>query len=205
MACRDGVVVTAQAILLCRRGAEATWMTNWISGKFFTFWFSALDPEDRLRYPPVSLFFGMYSWSQTRRGVQENLFDTRFAAAKVGVHGRLLVVLCWCRLVVIVWRVLCFWHIRGFPNCSWRHVWLSIGLVSATCVAYMACRDGVVVTVQAILFGRRGVEAMRMTNRISGKKITFWFPARDPDNRLRYPLVSLFFVMCLWSGMARLV
>ena len=58
-----------------------------------TFTLVALDPEDRLRYPPVSLFFMMCLWSQTARGVQENLFDTRFLCDKVGcaaqnLHGR---------------------------------------------------------------------------------------------------------------------
>ena len=61
-------------------------MTNRNPGKNFTFWSSALDPTNRLQYPPVSLFFMMCSCSQTRRRVQENLFDTEF----VWSIGRLL-------------------------------------------------------------------------------------------------------------------
>ena len=61
-------------------------MTSRKPGKNFTFWSSALDPTDRLQYPPVSLFFGMCSCSQTRRGVQENLFDIEFLCT----IGRLL-------------------------------------------------------------------------------------------------------------------
>ena len=37
----------------------------------------------------------------------------------------------------------------------------------------------------------RGVEAEKMLTEISGKQITFLLPARNPDNRLRYPPVSL--------------
>ena len=61
-------------------------MTNRKCGKKITFWPSALDPTDGLQYPPVSLFFDMCSWSQTTRGVQENLFDIEF----VVTIGRLL-------------------------------------------------------------------------------------------------------------------
>ena len=41
-----------------------------------------------------------------------------------------------------------------------------------------------------------------MTNRKSGKKSAFCLTALDPKGRLRYPLVSLFFDMCLtfWLG-----
>ena len=44
-----------------------------------------------------------------------------------------------------------------------------------------------------------------MTNRKSGKLFTFSLVALDPDNRLRYPLVSLFFMMCLCLQIARLL
>ena len=44
-----------------------------------------------------------------------------------------------------------------------------------------------------------------MTNRKPGKIFTFSLIALDPDNRLRYPLVSLFFMMCLCLQIARLV
>ena len=46
----------------------------------------ALDPQDRLRYPPVSLFFDMRWWFWLARGVRENLFDIAFVAAKVGLR-----------------------------------------------------------------------------------------------------------------------
>ena len=54
------------------------------SGKTVTFCLSALDPEDRLRYPPVSLGFDMQGMSWLSPGVWENLFGTRFAWSKVG-------------------------------------------------------------------------------------------------------------------------
>ena len=44
----------------------------------------ALDPETRLRYQPVSLFFDMCWWLWLARGVWENLFDTEFVGTKVG-------------------------------------------------------------------------------------------------------------------------
>ena len=44
----------------------------------------ALDPRDRLRYPPASVFFDMCWWSWMARGVWEHLFDIEFVHAKVG-------------------------------------------------------------------------------------------------------------------------
>ena len=70
--------VLSQAILFFTRGVEAASMTNGKSRKKITFPLIALDPEDRLRYPPVSLFFMMCLWSQTTWGVQENLFHIEF-------------------------------------------------------------------------------------------------------------------------------
>ena len=49
-----------------------------------TFWFIALDPGNRLRYPLVSLFFDMRLMFWLGRGVWENLFDARFFEVKVG-------------------------------------------------------------------------------------------------------------------------
>ena len=75
---------SVQAILFFSRGVEAVEMTNRKSGNNFTFCLIAQDPEDRLRYPFVSLFFGMCWWFWLRRGAWENLFDIEFACVKVG-------------------------------------------------------------------------------------------------------------------------
>ena len=50
----------------------------------FTFCLIALDLENRLRYPPVSLFFDMCLTFWNGRGVWDSLFDIEFAGAKVG-------------------------------------------------------------------------------------------------------------------------
>ena len=81
VACRDGSV-SSNTIL--SRGVEAVKMTNRKSGKNFTFCLIALDPQDRLRYPLVSLFFDMCWWLWLARGVWENLFDIEFARVRVG-------------------------------------------------------------------------------------------------------------------------
>ena len=52
----------------------------------------ALDADNRLRYPPVSLFFMMCLCLQIARLVQENLFNIEFVRLKVGrwvqnLHG----------------------------------------------------------------------------------------------------------------------
>ena len=83
VACRDGYVFRPSNIILSR-GVEAVKMTNWKSGKKITFCLIALDPDNRLRYSLVSLFFDMCWWLWLARGVWENLFDIEFAAAKVG-------------------------------------------------------------------------------------------------------------------------
>ena len=59
-------------------------MANRKSGKNFTFCLIALDPQDRLQYPPVSLFFDVCWWFWLARGVWENLFDIEFAWVMVG-------------------------------------------------------------------------------------------------------------------------
>ena len=48
------------------------------SWKNVTFCISALDPDNRLRYPPVSLSFDMRGRSWSSPGVWENLFDIEF-------------------------------------------------------------------------------------------------------------------------------
>ena len=83
VACRDGYVFR-QSNIIPSRGVEAAKVTNRNSGKNFTFCFIALDPEDRLRYPLVSLFFDMCWCLWLARGVWENLFDIEFVHAKVG-------------------------------------------------------------------------------------------------------------------------
>ena len=64
--------VLSQAILFFTGGVEAVELTNRKSGKIFTFSLIALDPTDRLQYPPVSLFFVMCSWWRMVLEVQEN-------------------------------------------------------------------------------------------------------------------------------------
>ena len=49
-------------------------MKNRKSEKKLTFWVTALNSKDRLRYPPVSLFFDMCLTFWGRRGVWEHLF-----------------------------------------------------------------------------------------------------------------------------------
>ena len=76
--------VLSQAILFFSRDLEADPVTNRKSGKIFTFSLIALDPDNRLRYPPVSLFFMMcWCWRLVLE-FQENLFDIEFACLKVG-------------------------------------------------------------------------------------------------------------------------
>ena len=58
-------------------------MANRKSGKNVPFCLIALDPEDRLRYPLVSLFFDMWWWLWLARGVWENLFYIEFVVFKV--------------------------------------------------------------------------------------------------------------------------
>ena len=76
--------VLSQAILFYTGGVGAGKMTNRKSGKKFTFSLIPLDPDNRLRYPPVSLFFDMCLTFWLGRGVWENLFDIEFAHAKAG-------------------------------------------------------------------------------------------------------------------------
>ena len=91
MACRDGLFRPSNFVLW--RWAElVVERRTWKSGKQLTFSWISLDPDNRLRYPPVSLFFVMCLWSGLARLVQENLFDDRFAWSKVGcwvqnLHG----------------------------------------------------------------------------------------------------------------------
>ena len=72
-------MLSVQAILLFSRGVEAVKVTNRKSGKKISFCLIALDPDNRLRYPPVSLFFDMCWWLWLARGVWENLFDIEIA------------------------------------------------------------------------------------------------------------------------------
>ena len=78
--------VLSQAILLFTGGVEAQQMTNGKPGKILTFPLFVQNPTDRLRYPPVSLFFMMCLCLQIPRLVQEKLFDIEF----VVIIGRLL-------------------------------------------------------------------------------------------------------------------
>ena len=61
-------------------------MTNRKSGKKITFCLIALDPDNRLRYPLVSLFFDIRWWFWLRRDAWANLFDIRFFDVKVGLQ-----------------------------------------------------------------------------------------------------------------------
>ena len=73
---------SVQAILLFSRGVEADPVTNGQSGKTFTFWSISLDLENRLRYPPVSLFFGMCWWSWTRLRISKICLADNFAGPR---------------------------------------------------------------------------------------------------------------------------
>ena len=63
-------------------------MTNRQPGKNQTDCLIAPDPDNRLRYPPVSLFFDMCLTFGQGRGVWENLFDIEFACTKVGSRAQ---------------------------------------------------------------------------------------------------------------------
>ena len=80
----ETVCSSVQALLLLARGVEAVKMANRKPGENFTFCLIALDPDNRLRYPLVSLFFDMCWWLWLARGVWENLFHTKFVGTKVG-------------------------------------------------------------------------------------------------------------------------
>ena len=56
----------------------------WLNGlpRACTFCFTALDPDNRFRYPPVSLFFDMCFTFWDGRGVWENLVGTERACAR---------------------------------------------------------------------------------------------------------------------------
>jgi len=117
---------SVQAILFFSRGVEAVKMTNRKSGKNFTFCLIALDPGNRLRYPPVSLFFDMCWCFWLARGVWENLFHVRFFGVKVGVDGPFLR----CRFVrdrFVLFEG--FGAIFGHPNRSRNPIWISNGVV----------------------------------------------------------------------------
>ena len=76
-------------------------------------------------------------------------------------------------------------------------MWLVVAVLSqAIWLVETVCSS-----VKAILFFTWGLEAVELTNRKSGKKFAFSLIALDPDNRLRYPPVSLFFMMCSWWRM----
>ena len=66
--------------------------------KIFTFSLIALDPTDRLRNPPVSLFFMICWWWRMVREVQENLFDIEFVCL-IGWWLWSFLVVGFCRLV----------------------------------------------------------------------------------------------------------
>ncbi len=81
----------SQAIMFFTGGVEAANVVNRKPGKQCTFCPVALDPDNGLRYLPVSLFFDMW-WLWLGRGVWENLFAGQFAEDKVGLE-----MLCvWC-------------------------------------------------------------------------------------------------------------
>ena len=63
-------------------------MANRKSGKHFTFCLIALGPDNRLRYPLVSLFFDMCWWLWLARGVWEHLFHVIFFGIKAGLRAQ---------------------------------------------------------------------------------------------------------------------
>ena len=54
-----------------------------VSGEKITFLSFAQNPDNRFRYPPVSLSRSMCWWLWLGRGVPEQLFETRFGRSKV--------------------------------------------------------------------------------------------------------------------------
>ena len=82
--------VPSKAILFQARGVEGGSVTNRNSGKNSTFSVIALDPDNRFRFPPVSLFFDICSTFIFGRGVWENLFWVEFAGVKVGSRAQIL-------------------------------------------------------------------------------------------------------------------
>ena len=83
VACRDGSVFRPSNISLGPGRRSGQDGEQEIREKI-TFCLIALDPDNRLRYPPVSLFFGMWWWFWLARDVWENLFGIEFAKVKVG-------------------------------------------------------------------------------------------------------------------------
>ena len=95
-----------------RRGLEAKQMWTGFSGILVMFPLLALDPDDRLRYPPVSLLMDMCWWFWLGRCVPENLFDVRFWGFKLGwwwpilqTHEFSLTVACQLRILVGYQRI----------------------------------------------------------------------------------------------------
>ena len=65
-------------------GIQSVNLVTNISGKNQTFSVTALDPDNRLRYPFVSLGFDMCRIDWCKPPVWENLFDIEFCKRKVG-------------------------------------------------------------------------------------------------------------------------
>ena len=80
----EAVLLYRQSNTVISRGLEAAKMTNRKSRKIVTFSLIALDPTNRLRYPPVSLFFMMCRCWRLVLDFQQKLFEVRFSKAKVG-------------------------------------------------------------------------------------------------------------------------
>ena len=74
--------------ILPGQGLEAKiwWTEFWCI--FITFWLPALNPDNRLRYLPVSLSRDVCWWFWLGRGVPEKIFDMRFLRIKVGCKNR---------------------------------------------------------------------------------------------------------------------
>ena len=94
----ETVCLSVQAIVFSAGGVEAGSVTNRNSGKNSTFSVIALVFENRLRYPPVSLFFDMCLTFWLGRGVWENLFDPSFFGTKVGSW----LSISWCWVVCVL-------------------------------------------------------------------------------------------------------
>ena len=101
-----------------------------------------------------------------------------------------------------------FWPDLPFPK-----VYANFGGPAGGCSLRACCPlmagmwlvETVLLTVKANLFFSRGLEADPVTNRKPGKIFTSSLIGLDPGNRFRYPLVSLFFMMCLCLRIAGLV
>ena len=84
MTCRDGLGYHRQVILFSVGASNQKIGEQKFRAFWARFWLPALDPDNRLRYPPVSLLRDMCWWLWLGRGVPEQFLEVRFCRVKVG-------------------------------------------------------------------------------------------------------------------------